>query len=343
MRKPPIRIEIRTSKGVRVVQIPKSGVLALGSDERLADVVIKHEPGLEGRHVTLHAEDGSLIIEDAGTASGTFINGRRVRHGQLGVGETASAAGVAIRVLPSEVDHRDPPVAPRPPAVPGRREAASPLAEIESPAPSKRKPAAGTPAPRAELNSVDVRRAGNAGVEVSRWKASDDSCFRKSPGERIFAILDPARDKRIFKALLIHTDTNGCLYDGKSAQRFQNLAPHLVVFSPDSRLFEYLRREGWGRNWGSYFISSEPYADLRKHFRRFLKVELPGSLGGYAYFRFFDPRVFRSFVPASLPKQAADFFRAFRACVVEAADAEFAERYELTGESNRADGALRRR
>src|SRR2546430_1389243 len=93
----PISIEIRTSRGTRVVRLRAGRSLTVGSRAGSVDVVIEHEPDLESHHVTLRAEGETVTIEDAGTVGGTFLNGRRIRRRELSEGDSVQAGGVSIR------------------------------------------------------------------------------------------------------------------------------------------------------------------------------------------------------------------------------------------------------
>ena len=62
----------------------------------------------------------------------------------------------------------------------------------------------------------------------------------------------------------------------------------------DSALLDKLVLEGWGKRWGIFCISHERFAEVRRHFRRFLMIELEES-GERVYFRFYDPWVMKLF------------------------------------------------
>jgi hypothetical protein len=53
-------------------------------------------------------------------------------------------------------------------------------------------------------------------------------------------------------------------------------------------------------------VTEAPFEELRKHLRRFLIVN--GEDGEELYFRFYDPRVFRAFLPACVTEEKTSFF-----------------------------------
>ena len=124
--------------------------------------------------------------------------------------------------------------------------------------------------------------------------------------EPLFAILDAARDPLVL-ALLIQSDHQyESLYEGPKGGTLAAVAPYLVQLPSDSLLFETLIEKGWGESWGVYLTCDKPFKDVRKHFRHFLMVT--ADAGKKVYFRFYDPRVLRVFLPTCLPDEAEQFF-----------------------------------
>jgi hypothetical protein len=89
-----------------------------------------------------------------------------------------------------------------------------------------------------------------------------------------------------------------------------------VKLSPrSSGLLARLLAEGWGRSWGIYVVSTSPFKDLRRSFRRHLRVEDPDSKP--MYFRFYDPRVLRRLLPMCTERQREELFSQVSRFVVE--------------------------
>lgn len=96
------------------------------------------------------------------------------------------------------------------------------------------------------------------------------------------------------------------LYKGQGAEVLASFAPHLFPFDCEAALSSWFFRHGWGKAWGIFCCSSAAASDLLRHFRRFLKVGLEG--GKPFYFRFYDPRVLRVFLPTCDAAQLQLFF-----------------------------------
>ncbi|MGA2137150.1 MAG: DUF4123 domain-containing protein [Bryobacteraceae bacterium] len=121
----------------------------------------------------------------------------------------------------------------------------------------------------------------------------------------LYAVLDAARSTRILELLSGTTEQFQCLYDGESAVKLAACAPYLVRLSVKSRLLRKLVREGSGKSWGVYVVCECSFAELRKHLRHFLMVKSEG--GEDFYFRFYDPRVLRVFLPTCTEEQSSKF------------------------------------
>jgi len=125
-------------------------------------------------------------------------------------------------------------------------------------------------------------------------------------GAPLYCLLDAACDKSIPSLLALAQEQRQCLYDGQSATELADWAPYLVRLAPDAPFTRALLDLGWGKGWASYFSSHAPFDEIRHHFRKFLMVQVEG--GEEVYFRFYDPRVLRDFLPTAAPGEAKIFF-----------------------------------
>jgi hypothetical protein len=83
------------------------------------------------------------------------------------------------------------------------------------------------------------------------------------------------------------------------------VAPYLVQLPKDASLLGVLARQGWGESWGIYLKCPCDFQELRRHLRHFLAVRHPS--GEQLYFRFYDPRVLRLYLPTLNQTEAASF------------------------------------
>jgi pSer/pThr/pTyr-binding forkhead associated (FHA) protein len=138
----------------------------------------------------------------------------------------------------------------------------------------------------------------------------------QAAGEHLYTVLDAARSPRILRLLEESVDERQSLFDGPGGASLWRVAPYLVKLAPrSSGLLARLVAEGWGKSWGIYVVSDAPFKDVRRHFRRHLKVEDPNDKP--MFFRFYDPRVLRRFLPMASGRQLQELFAHVGKYVVE--------------------------
>lgn len=74
-------------------------------------------------------------------------------------------------------------------------------------------------------------------------------------------------------------------------------ATYLARVERDSTVSDWLLTHGWGANWGIWISAPAglELEDLLSHLREMAQVRLPD--GRIVYFRYYDPRIWRAFVP----------------------------------------------
>lgn len=110
-----------------------------------------------------------------------------------------------------------------------------------------------------------------------------------------YAILDAARDKVIYTRIISSDIKSMCLYHGTKSVELATVAPYLVALERDGEFTDWLINQGWGKSWGIYLRAHEPLEPLQRHFRKFLMVYTEDAKP--LYFRYYDPRVFRVYLP----------------------------------------------
>jgi len=131
----------------------------------------------------------------------------------------------------------------------------------------------------------------------------------------VFAILDGASSPDLVKNLYEHEPENCCLYRGVLPPDIATVAPYLVRLELDDKFSEWLLAEGWGVHWGVFLHSAAVLRALRDHFREFHTVELPDQRT--VLFRYYDPRVLRTFLPVCNPVELTTFFGPVQSFLVE--------------------------
>jgi hypothetical protein len=172
--------------------------------------------------------------------------------------------------------------------------------------------------------------------QPDRQQIIDTLWPRRMPADmRVWAVLDGARDARIFTAVGESNYDQCCLYAGKLPWLLARSAPYLVKLEKGDRLTEFILDEGWGNNWGVFCWTRTSFLELRRHFRGFLRVK--DECGRKLIFRWYDPRVFRVYVPTCVPKELKTVFGPVESFFVERAEEPGAREYSLAAK----DGSLR--
>ena len=137
----------------------------------------------------------------------------------------------------------------------------------------------------------------------------------------LFAIMAAARSPRALVLMREAVEPHQSLYEGVEGEALAGVAPYLAQVPAQSRLLEALVREGWGDSWGIYLSCARPLKEVRRHLRRFLMVE-DEETRARRYFRFYDPRALREFLPTCSVRQLGDFFGDIASFIAEGEDGE---------------------
>jgi hypothetical protein len=117
------------------------------------------------------------------------------------------------------------------------------------------------------------------------------------PATNVYAVLDGASMEQLPQLLWEHEPENICLYRGDLEPDMAATAPYLVKLEYGHPFTKLVCEKGWGNHWGIFAVTPAEVdiRALRQHFRKFLMVYNPD--GKLIYFRYYDPRVLRSYLP----------------------------------------------
>ena len=110
------------------------------------------------------------------------------------------------------------------------------------------------------------------------------------------------------------------LYRGRSEESLTSVAPYILTLS--DQIQSFISKNGLGLSWGIALESPADTDELFMHFRKFLIVQTEDYK--QLYFRFYDPRVLRVFLPTCDGKQLAEFFGPVRRFYCESEDPSMA-------------------
>lgn len=122
----------------------------------------------------------------------------------------------------------------------------------------------------------------------------------------VYALLDGASVPGLPELLDDSGLSYSCLYSGDLVEELARAAPYIVRLEAHHPLTQRILAQGWGQHWCVFIASREDLTQLRKHFRQFLRVLSPE--GKTLYFRFYDPRVLRTYLPSCQSQELVNFF-----------------------------------
>jgi hypothetical protein len=292
-----------------------------------AEVVFPHDPLMSRLHFSIECDADTGRIQDLNSSNGTLVNGQPVSDAVLKEGDEITAGEMTFAVhIERDQPRAAPPTAAQATPLtflnPAELKGPRPLAPIES-ALTEPEPLAVVPPPSAPTTPAPSLQDRLLGL-------------LRADFQPLYAILDAARSPDIYKLLAEgkeearnswEAQKSGAagptfqppaagmleggaqyesLFEGSSKAELTLFAPYLVSLPPQSKLLEKLVSKGWGKSWGIYLTCNLPFCEVRRHFRHFLMVNTPD--GEQMYFRFYDPRVLRLFLPACSEQEIGYFF-----------------------------------
>ena len=296
-----LQIESGDAAGRRI-PVPPGPMVRVG---RLAsaDVRLSDDPTLSGEHFGVRCDDRGGLVRDLGSRFGTHVNGAKVVEAPLRDGDEIRAGRTLFSV--SLVGD------PTPPPQAGTHTLAPPAATVVA------LPLAAEVSPPAPLTPA---------------KSAALAHLRQMPGA-LYALLDAACEPtvpgRLGRAGLEYES----LYEGGRGDELAPFGPWLVQLPSDAAFLEELVRDGWGASWALYLTCDATLVEVRRHLRKFLIVKLPD--GRQVYFRYYDPRVLRTYLPTCTAAEVAEFVGPVRRYACESVDGtellEFAAAYRDWG------------
>jgi len=269
------------------IRLKAGQVVRLGRTSK-ADFAFPDDSHMSGVHFLIECDEKTCRLRDLGSRNGTAVNGRKVGATELVNGDTILAGetnflvkfeGEAVEVpAAAAVAEQPAAVAPEDRLLVMLRKDFQPLYALLDAA-----------------RSPDIYKL----LVESRQQSQK---FTGGQGS------DTAQQPRAAPVAASHDSEAPyeSLFEGTPKAELTHFAPYLVRLPPEAKLLEKLVLKGWGKSWGVYLTCDKPLKEVRTHFRRFLMVKLPDNR--QVYFRYYDPRVLRLFLPTCTAEEINMFF-----------------------------------
>jgi hypothetical protein len=135
-----------------------------------------------------------------------------------------------------------------------------------------------------------------------------ESAFNRAVAPRapLYTLLDAARESAgPYQAEQAGLECRS-LFAGDLGDRIKEVSPYIIEF-PVRSVFRQWWFEQWGNSIGVLVEAPVTLEELRRHFRTLTVVRGAEDKKKY-FFRFYDPRVLRVFLPACTPDEVKQFF-----------------------------------
>jgi len=151
------------------------------------------------------------------------------------------------------------------------------------------------------------------------YALTEQDVYELAERGRLFAVLDAADAPGVFELLADEEVVTEELFASDADPALSFSAPYLTPL--DEQVLARLRETVWSDEWGLLIETDIPLAVLQRHLRRFLLVDHPS--GKTVYFRMYDPRVLRRFLPICTGWELAEIFGRIEAYITREDDDSF--------------------
>lgn len=165
-------------------------------------------------------------------------------------------------------------------------------------------------------------------VKVIEWSEEDQrsvamairSSICLKAAERLYVILDACQASDLVDvARSQFKQPVRMLFKGAAAscEEIESVAPYFIPVDLETEFLEHWS-EFWGRNAGILFVSAAEPRVIFRHLRKIFVVQ--DEQGQEYFFRFYDPRVLRVYLPTCTPEELTEFFGPVERFVLEGDD-----------------------
>jgi hypothetical protein len=146
-----------------------------------------------------------------------------------------------------------------------------------------------------------------------------------------YTLLDPIRIGLDFAKAYDLAIEGIVLQTSIQPEDFQEITPHLFPCETDSQLYDWITTDGRGDSWGIFIKSELDLETLATQLQKLLIVSMQTD-GRQVYFRFYDPRVLRGFLPTCQTTQLKEIFTGVENFYCEDEDDDYQLHFSLENE-----------
>lgn len=143
--------------------------------------------------------------------------------------------------------------------------------------------------------------------------------------KKSYIILDAARmEINLHSAQELNNECTS-LYKSTIYENLADVGPYLFSFDKNTEFKNWYTDIGWGHAWGILIVTAVEFEHCAYHCKSFLTVKTEDNQE--LYFRFYDPRVLKIFLPTCDKNQILEFFGPIESFICEGDTKEEAIRF----------------
>jgi len=277
--------------------------------------IVIDDPSLSRRHFEITCDSGRYRLRDLQSRNGVLVNGQVMRMTAIRPGDriTAGAVDLDVEPAPDRLSETSPEDGAEHPVSEGSRDPGPATLALARPIFSSTEPSLPAVAPPPAPDTL---------------RAALTTSLERDPAMKLYAVVDGAAafDVAFMARLMGHELFT--LFSGPLADAAAHVGPCLVVVrEPSAFLKTWVDRIGGHA--GILLETPVEAAALCAHLRH---VFVANDEGGQEYFfRFYDPRVLRVFLPTCHPEELREFFGPVIRWIGENVEANAFEIFSLRG------------
>lgn len=123
-----------------------------------------------------------------------------------------------------------------------------------------------------------------------------------------FGLIDLAAAKPLRKRVMkLRPPRGDTLLSRSYMPLLLEVGPWIVDLNLNPEIDNLWRKIGWHANWGVVVFSKHDFKSVRLHFKKYNQIEMAEGFQQF-FFRYYDPRVLREFIPTLNQHDRSKFF-----------------------------------
>jgi hypothetical protein len=151
----------------------------------------------------------------------------------------------------------------------------------------------------------------------------------------LYAIVDSARNDEVFRYFIIGDTPYRSLFEGTMDVQSYGVSGFVIECKKNSPLYDWVTSTLWGQDACIFIVCKMSFDEVFSHFQQFNRVILEGDK--VVLFRFYDPRVLRTYLPSCKKQEIELFFGDMICLFAESEEKAIITRFERSDDKSEQD------